>query len=73
MSTLRVYLDASPDTSNDVEWALFDAGDRVVRSGRSRRADWPAADSLEAVIAAGLGRLVTLTLPPLLHRAPCRP
>lgn len=65
MSTLRVYLDAPPDTSNDVEWALFDAGDRVVRSGRSRRADWPAADSLEAVIAAGLGRLVTLTLPPL--------
>jgi hypothetical protein len=72
MSILRVYFDAPPDASNDVEWALFDAGDRVVRSGRSRRTDWPAADSLEG-IAAGLGRLVTLTLPLLRHRALCRP
>lgn len=65
MSTLRVYLDAPPDASKDADWALFDGADRLVRSGRNRRTDWPAAESLEAVIAAGLGRLVTLTLPPL--------
>src|SRR5438046_1827814 len=65
MSTLRVYLDAPPDTSRDADWALFDAGDNAVRSGRGPRADWPAADALEAVVAASQGRLVTLTLPPL--------
>src|SRR5258705_5673454 len=65
MSTLRVYLDAPPDASRDVDWALFDAADRVVRSGRGHRADWPAAEALEAVAAASQGRLVTLTLPPL--------
>jgi type II secretion system protein L len=65
MSTLRVYLDAPPDASRDVDWALFDAADRVVRSGRGHRADWPAAEALEAVVAASQGRLVTLTLPPL--------
>ena len=65
MSTLRVYLDAPPDANKDADWALFDAADRLIRSGRSRRTDWPAADSLEAIIAAGLGRLVTLTLPPV--------
>ena len=65
MSTLRVYLDAPPDASRDTDWALFDAGDHVVRSGRGPRADWPAAEALEAVVAASQGRLVTLTLPPL--------
>jgi type II secretion system protein L len=65
MSTLRVYLDAPPDASRDMDWALFDAAGHVLRTGRGRRADWPAAEALEAVIAASHGRLVTLTLPPL--------
>ena len=65
MSTLRGYFEAPPDARLDADWALFDATNRVVRSGRGRRADWPAAEALEAVIAASLGRLVTLTLPPL--------
>lgn len=65
MSTLRIYFDAPPDASRDADWALFDAADRAVRSGRGPRADWPAAEAHEAVIAATQGRLVTLTLPPL--------
>jgi type II secretion system protein L len=65
MSTLRVYLDAPPDAGRDAEWGLFDAADRLVRSGRGRRADWPAADFLDAVIAASQGRLATIKLPPL--------
>ena len=63
MTTLRVYLDAPPD--RDADWALFDAQNRSVRLGHGPRADWPAADALEAVIGAGHGRLVTLSLPPL--------
>ncbi len=65
MSTLRVYIDAPPDTGGEAEWGLFDAADRLVRSGRGHRADWPAAESVDAVIAAAQGRLVTLKLPPL--------
>jgi type II secretion system protein L len=65
MFTLRVYFDALPDASRAADWALFDAAGHVVRSGRGHRADWPAAEAQEAVIAAAQGRLVTLTLPPL--------
>jgi type II secretion system protein L len=65
MSTLRIYFDAPPDASRDMDWALFDAADRAIRSGRGPRADWPVAEAHEAVIAATQGRLVTLTLPPL--------
>lgn len=65
MSTLRIYLDAPPEPSRDMDWALFDVGEHAVRSGRGRSAQWPAADALEAVVAATHGRLVTLPLPPL--------
>jgi general secretion pathway protein L len=65
MTTLRVHFDAPPDAAREADWALFDAQDRVARSGRGRHAEWPQADRAEAVIAATHGRLVTLTLPPL--------
>jgi type II secretion system protein L len=65
MTTLRIYLDAAPDTTRDMDWALFDASERVVRSGRTRSAQWPAAEALEGVVAATHGRIVTLALPPL--------
>ena len=65
MPTLRILIDAVPDPGRDAEWALFDANDRVIRTGRNSKANWPAADALEAVIAAGHGRLATLELPPL--------
>jgi len=65
MSTLRVYFDAAPDAHRDVDWALFDPSGRVARTGRGRRADWPPADAAEAVLAATLGRVVALALPPL--------
>jgi len=65
MTTLRAYLDAPPDSARPAEWALFDGSDRVVRIGRGRSGEWPAADTMEAVVAATHARLVTLALPPL--------
>ncbi|MEP6943461.1 MAG: type II secretion system protein GspL [Betaproteobacteria bacterium] len=65
MSTLRIYLDAAPDARREMDWALFDADNRVLRSGRGRRDAWPSADALEGVVAAWRGRIVTLALPPL--------
>jgi type II secretion system protein L len=65
MTTLRVYLDFPPDPAREMEWALFDDANRLLRRGRAVIAGWPSADSREAVIAAAHGRLVTVKLPPL--------
>ena len=65
MTTLRVYLDFPPDPAREMEWALFDDANRLVRRGRAPIAGWPSAESREAVIAAAHGRLVTVKLPPL--------
>src|SRR5260370_26179175 len=65
MTTLRVYLDFPPDPAREMEWALFDDANRLLRRGRAPIADWPSAESREAVIAAAHGRLVTVKLPPL--------
>ena len=64
-TTLRVLVDDPPDPGRDAAWALFDASGRVIGSGRSTPAAWPAALRKEAVIAARHGRIVTLTVPPL--------
>lgn len=64
-STLRVYVDEPPDARRDAGWGLFDAAGTLLGSGRSPPSAWPAAERREAVIAAGHGRIVTLTLPPL--------
>jgi type II secretion system protein L len=65
MTTLRVYLDFPPDPAREMEWALFDDANRLVRRGRAPIAGWPSAESRQAVIAAAHGRLVTVKLPPL--------
>jgi general secretion pathway protein L len=65
MTTLRVYLDFPPDPARELEWALFDDANRLVRRGRAPLAGWPSAEGREAVIAAAHGRLVTVKLPPL--------
>jgi general secretion pathway protein L len=65
MTTLRILVDAPPEPARESEWALFDASHRVVRTGRSARTSWPAADDVEAVIGAARGRLVTISLPPV--------
>jgi type II secretion system protein L len=65
MTILRVYLDFPPDPARELEWALFDDANRVVRRGRAPIGGWPSAESREAVIAAAHGRLVTVKLPPL--------
>ncbi|MEP6996548.1 MAG: type II secretion system protein GspL [Betaproteobacteria bacterium] len=65
MTTLRVLLDAVPAADRTADWALFGASGRLVRSGRGRPSEWPPRESIEAVVAAACGRLVTLTLPPL--------
>src|ERR1700682_2175444 len=65
MPTLRVYLEFPPEPARETEWALFDDANRLVRRGRAPIAGWPSADSREAVITAGHGRLATVKLPPL--------
>lgn len=65
MTTLRVLQDAAPAADREAAWALFGASGRLLRTGRGRPSTWPARDRSEAVVAAGRGRLVTLTLPPL--------
>ena len=43
-TTLRVLVDAPPDTNRVAEWALFDGANRVVRTGRDKPSGWPAAE-----------------------------
>lgn len=65
MTILRVLLPAAPDPGRDDRWALFDDAGRRVRGGRAAPAQWPAADRIEAVLAAGAVRIASLALPPL--------
>jgi hypothetical protein len=65
MSTLRVLLSAAPEVGRADAWALFDANDSLLQSGRDTPADWPDADSQEAVLAASTLRIVGLRLPPM--------
>jgi type II secretion system protein L len=65
MTTLRVFLDAPPDAGRDAEWALYGDNQELLSAERGALSQWPSADAKELVIAAGLGRLVSLTLPPL--------
>lgn len=65
MSTLRVLLHAAPDADRADAWALYDANDRAVRTGRGVPSAWPAAERNEAVLAAACVRIVSLHLPPM--------
>src|SRR5260221_973914 len=65
MSTLRVLLNAAPDPGRADVWALFDADENVVRSGKSAPDAWPDAEHSEAVLAASCVRIVGLRLPPM--------
>jgi hypothetical protein len=65
MSVLRVLLTKAPSPASDDPWALFDAQERKVRSGRGNPSTWPAADRHEAVLAASAVRLAGIVLPPM--------
>lgn len=65
MSTLRVLVDPAPQPSSDVPWALYDAQQRLVRSGSGPASTWPSADHREAVLRASAVRLVVVALPPM--------
>jgi type II secretion system protein L len=65
MTTLRVLLAAPPSSARAEAWALFDSAGALVRSGRDHPDAWPAADTLEIVVAASQVRLALVTLPPL--------
>ncbi|MEO8754797.1 MAG: type II secretion system protein GspL [Casimicrobiaceae bacterium] len=65
MSVLRVLLTRPPSTASDDAWALFDAQERMIDSGRGNPASWPAADRREAVLAASAVRLAGIVLPPM--------
>ena len=65
MKTLRVMLSAPVALDAALPWALFDATGRVADRGVGRRSTWPAADRLEAVVAASAVRMTSIALPPL--------
>jgi len=65
MKTLRVLLAASPSADRADAWALFDADGACLRTGVDRPGNWPAADSLEIVVAAAQLRIACVTLPPV--------
>jgi len=65
MSLLRVLIDVAPTAAQAVPWALYDAQQRLARSGLDAAAAWPAADAREAVLAASAVRLAHVVLPPM--------
>src|SRR4030095_16270206 len=65
MTTLRVLIDAAPARDRAQEWALFDSADVCMRAGRHPPDAWPAADRVEAVLAASQVRIASVALPPL--------
>ena len=69
MTTLRVHLADAPGSGDAVAWGLFDDAGHCTRTGRSAASAWPAADRVEAVLAASQVRIAIVALPPL---APAR-
>src|SRR5206468_543334 len=58
-----------PDPDQDHAWGFWDDNGRLLRHGTSAARHWPDADRREAVVAEPLGRITTVTLPPV---APAR-
>ena len=65
MTVLRVLLSAPPAANRAEAWARSDDGGRVVERGVDTPDRWPAASRREAVLAAGLVRVIALALPPM--------
>ena len=65
MTLLRILLPDAPRADRADAWALFASDGRVVRQGRDAPAAWPAAERVEAVVAASRARVVVLDLPPM--------
>ena len=65
MTVLRVLVDAAPAADRPQGWALYDSAGGFVRKGTDRRAEWPAADRMEVVVAASQVRIATIALPPM--------
>ena len=65
MTILRVLLSAPPAANRAEAWARSDDGGRVVERGVDTPDRWPAASRREAVLAAGLVRVIALALPPM--------
>ena len=65
MTTLRILLDAPPEPDHEIEWALYADDGHFLQSGRATQDRWPSFDAIDFVLAAHLGRLVTVSLPPL--------
>lgn len=65
MTTLRVRLAAPPSPRRGDTWALYDAAGACTRTGVDRPDAWPAADTMEIVIAASQLRIACVKLPPM--------
>ena len=62
---LRVFLPASPRADRADRWIRVNADGRIVDRGQDVPSRWPAEAAIEAVLAADLVRVITLTLPPM--------
>ena len=65
MTTLRILLGAAEALDDPAPWALYDGSGACVATGRDAPRDWPRADALDVVIAAGQVRLASVVRPPV--------
>jgi hypothetical protein len=65
MTTLRVRLAAPPSPERAASWGLFDSAGVCTRTGSHPPDGWPAADRIEALIAASQVRIASVKLPPM--------
>ena len=65
MTTLRVRLPAPFDPVAPASWWRVDDTGRIVARGVTPPSAWPAADPVQAVMAAADVRIVALALPPM--------
>jgi hypothetical protein len=63
MTTLRIRLCAPCSPGRADAWALFDAAGACVRTGRDPPGSWPAAATVEIVLAASQLRIASVALP----------
>jgi len=65
LSIVRVLLSEPPAANRAEAWVRCDDTGRVVERGHDTPDRWPPASRREAVLAAGLVRLIAIALPPM--------
>jgi hypothetical protein len=65
MNVLRIFVTSPISPNEPVRWSLHDASGVCMSEGEATPDEWPAADRIEAVVAASQVRLTSVELPPL--------